>query len=296
MAVAKIFNNFQLKINRFVIGLGIMACVTLYFVSCDSGKDEKIQLTKQRRKINLIAHRGASDVAPENTLAAVKKALQGPADYIEVDVHQTKDGAIILMHDATVNRTTNGQGTIASLTLAEIKKLDAGLWYDSAYQHERVPTLSETLALVKGRKKLLIEIKKGRDGLYNGIENKILAIIQENKAQNWCILQTFYDPVLENIWKNELAVPTHKLIVAKIPFIPLYFDHRLQWGNFDKYDRAMAINANQYFTTQGFVKELHNSGFKTYPWTVDDPQAINRVLALGADGVMSSSISQLEIE
>ncbi|GEO06213.1 glycerophosphoryl diester phosphodiesterase [Adhaeribacter aerolatus] len=273
-----------------------MACISLYFASCDSGSSEKIELTKLRRKISLIAHRGASDAAPENTLAAIKKALQGPADYIEVDVHQTKDGEVILMHDATVNRTTDGHGAIAKLTLAEIKKLDAGLWYDSAYRHEKVPTLAETLQLVRGRKKLLIEIKKGRDGFYKGLEHKILTIIRENKAQNWCILQTFYDPVLENIWKNELAVPTHKLIVAKIPFLPLYFDHRIRWGSFDKYDRAIAINANQYFTTQGFVKELHNNGFKTYPWTVDDPQAINRVLALGADGVITNTISHLEIE
>ena len=278
------------------MGLLAMACITLYFVSCNSGNDEKIELTKYRRKINLIAHRGASDAAPENTLAAVKKALQSQADFIEVDVHQTKDGAVILMHDATVNRTTNGQGAIANLTLAEIKKLDAGLWYDSAYRHERVPTLNEILQLVKGQKKLLIEIKKGQNGFYDGIEENILTIIQENKAHNWCIVQSFYDQVLGNIWKNEFAVPTHKLIVGKIPFIPLYFDHRLRWGNFDKYDRAIAINANQYFTTQGFVKELHNSGFKTYPWTVDDPQAINRVLAMGADGVISNTVSHLEIE
>lgn len=273
-----------------------MACIILYFVSSDSDNNQKVQLSKHHRKISLIAHRGASDAAPENTLAAIKKALQSPVDFIEIDVHQTKDGEVVLMHDATVNRTTNGQGEIVNFTLSEIKKLDAGLWYNLAYQQERVPTLEETLKLVRGRKKLLIEIKKGQDDFYPGIENKILSIIQQHKAQNWCIVQSFYDDVLQNIWKSEFAVPTHKLIVAKFPFIPVYFDHRLRWGNFDKYDRAMAINANQYFITQGFVKELHNSGFKTYPWNLNDSEAINRVLAMGADGVITNAVSQLEVE
>lgn len=295
--MAKLINYLPLlKANRLFIGLALIGFITLYLASCGSGSEEKVQLTKYRRHVTLIAHCGASDTAPENTLAAVKKALQSPADVIEVDVHQTKDGEIVLMHDASVNRTTNGHGEIANLTLAEIKKLDAGLWFDSAYQQERVPTLEETLKLVKGRKKLLIEIKKGKNEYYNGIEDKILTLIQQYKAQNWCIIQSFYDEVLENIWKSEFAVPTYKLIVVKIPFIPLYFDHRFRWGNFDKYDRAVAINANQYFTTQGFVKDLHNRGFKTYAWTVDAPEAINRVLSIGADGVITNNVSKLEFE
>ena len=295
--MAIIFNYLSLlKANRFLIGLALVGFITLYLASCGSGTDEKVQLTRYRRNVMLIAHRGASDGAPENTLAAIKKALQSPVGIIEIDVHQTKDGEVILMHDATVDRTTNGHGEVANLTLSEIKKLDAGSWFDSVYRQERVPTLAEALQLVKGRKKLLIEIKKGRDDYYSGIEDKVLAIIQENKAQDWCLIQTFYDQVLENIWNSEFTVPTHKLIVGKIPLIPLYFDHRFRWGNFDKYDRAVAINANQYFTTQGFVKDLHNNGFKTYPWNVDDPQAINRVLATGADGVITNNVAKLEIE
>ncbi|MDB5263030.1 MAG: hypothetical protein JWQ14_2311 [Adhaeribacter sp.] len=294
--MAKNFNYLSLlKAHRLFIGLALIGFITIY-LAWGAGADEKVQLSKYQRHVSLIAHRGASDGAPENTLAAVKKALQSKAAVIEIDVHQTKDAEVVLMHDVSVNRTTNGHGQIAHLTLTEIKKLDAGLWFDSVYRQERVPTLAETLQLVKGRKKLLIEIKKGRDEFYPGLEDKVLAIIQEHKARDWCIIQSFYDPVLEKIWNSEYAVPTHKLIVGKVPLIPLYFDHRLRWGNFDKYDRAIAINANQYFTTRGFVKELHNSGFKTYPWTVDNPEAINRLLSIGADGIITNNVSTLEIE
>ena len=279
-----------------IIGIIMLGFLALYFISGGSNTDDKVYLTNLQRKVAIIAHRGASDTAPENTLAAIRKALLSPVDYIEVDIHQTKDGELILMHDATVNRTTNGQGTIADLTLTEIKKLDAGTWFDSAYQHEKVPTLNEVLEIVKGHKKLLIEIKKGDGEFYNGIEDKTLALIQKHRAQDWCVIQSFYDEVLEKIWQSELAVVTHKLIIGKLPWLPLYFDHRFRWGNFDKYDRAAAINAHQYFASKEFIKYVHNKGFKTFIWTVNDAGTINRVLASGADGVLTNNVSKLQFD
>jgi glycerophosphoryl diester phosphodiesterase len=273
----------------------LLICLLLVFAGCSPDSVEKIMLVRQKRKIALIAHRGAADAAPENTLAAIRKALEGPAEFIEIDVHQTRDHQVVVMHDAAVDRTTNGQGPIANLTLAELRQLDAGSWFDSTFSHEKVPTLAEVLTLVKGRKKLLIEIKKG-DDFYEGIENNTLDLIRQHQAQSWTVIQSFYDEVLTKVWKSEYAVPTHKLIVGKVPWLPLYFDHRLRWGSLDKYYRASAINVNQYFATRAFIRHVHNKGFKTYVWTVDDPQDINKVTARGADGVISNTVSRLEIE
>jgi glycerophosphoryl diester phosphodiesterase len=266
-----------------------------YSFACGSNSPERIRLVNQKRKIALVAHRGASDVAPENTLAAVRKALQTPAEFIEIDIHQTRDSQVVLMHDASIDRTTNGEGYISDLTLDEIKKLDAGSWFDSTYRNERVPTLEEVLQLVKGQKKLLIEIKKGPE-YYSNIENLTLALIRKHNAGNWCVIQSFYDPVLQKIWKNEFAVTTHKLIIGKMPWLPLYFDHGLRWGSFDKYYRASAINVNQYFATKSFIRHVHNNGFKTFVWTLDDPKAINYVIERGADGVFSNKTSSLLVE
>ena len=97
-----------------------------------------------------VAHRGASGDYPENTLLAFEKALEIGVDEIELDLHSTKDGHLVVMHDATVDRTTDGTGAIAELTLAEIKALDAGSSFDERFRDERVPTWEEALDLVQG--------------------------------------------------------------------------------------------------------------------------------------------------
>jgi glycerophosphoryl diester phosphodiesterase len=282
------------RLNNWLPQL-VLICLFTSFSGCSTGDVEKIMLVRQKRKIALIAHRGAADSAPENTLAAIRKALESPAEYIEIDIHQTRDQQVVVMHDATVDRTTNGKGNIADLTLAELRQLDAGSWYDPSFHQEKVPTLAEVLALVKGKKKLLIEIKKG-DDYYAGIEANTLELIRQHKAQSWTVIQSFYDEVLTQVWKSEYAVPTHKLIVGKLPWLPVYFDHRLRWGSLDKYYRAAAINVNQYFATRAFIRHVHSKGFKTYVWTVDEPQDINKVTGRGADGVISNTVAHLEIE
>lgn len=108
----------------------------------------------------VIAHRGASGYAPENTAAAFRAALTLGADAIETDLRLSKDGRIVLMHDATVDRTTDGSGRVEELTAAELKSLDAGAWFDPAYRGDRVLFLEEALALVDRRVPLVLEIKE----------------------------------------------------------------------------------------------------------------------------------------
>ncbi|GIV33181.1 MAG: hypothetical protein KatS3mg031_0716 [Chitinophagales bacterium] len=113
------------------------------------------------RPVRTVAHRGASKVAPENTLAAFLKAAEMGVDYVEMDVRQTKDGHFVLMHDASVRRTTDGKGRVADLTLEEIKKLDAGSWFSSEFAGESVPTLREVLRAIKGKVLPDIDFKAG---------------------------------------------------------------------------------------------------------------------------------------
>lgn len=268
----------------------------LFLISAcgSSGSTEKgIVLKKQARKVHVIAHRGASGIAPENTLAAVKKALDTSADFIEIDVHQTKDGEVVVIHDATVDRTTDGTGAVADFTLAELKKLDAGTKHDSSFAGERIPTLAQVLKAVKGKKKVLIELKKGEE-YYEGLEKNVLQVIKENRAEDWTVLQSFHDPILERIWKMDFVIPTHKLIVGKIPFLPIFIDHELKFGSFDRYSEAAAINMHRFFASKSFITSLHNQGFKTFIWTEDKPKNVKRLFEMGADGVMTNHPELIE--
>lgn len=273
----------------------VLIFLIIMFIGCATGKNEKVMLVRQKRKIALIAHRGAADSAPENTLAAIRKALDSPAEYIEIDIHQTLDHQVVVMHDATVDRTTNGKGKIADLTLAQLRQLDAGSWYDPSFGQEKVPTLEEVLSLVNGKKKLLIEIKKG-DDFYAGIEDKALELIEKHRARDWTVIQSFYDEVLNKVWKSQYQVITHKLLIGKLPWLPVYFDHRLRWGSLDKYYRAAAINVHRHFASRAFIRHVHHKGFKTYVWTVDEPGEINKLTERGADGVISNTVAHLEME
>jgi glycerophosphoryl diester phosphodiesterase len=108
----------------------------------------------------IIGHRGAAGLAPENTLASIEKALSLGVDRIEIDIHQTKDNVLVVIHDETLERTTNGKGKIKDLTYREILKYSAGAKFSPACENEKVPTLAEVLDLIDGKSQLLIELKK----------------------------------------------------------------------------------------------------------------------------------------
>jgi hypothetical protein len=125
----------------------------------------------------IIAHRGASAYAPENTLAAFKKAIDLGADGIELDVHLSKDGEVVVIHDRTIDRTSNGKGQVAEMSLKELKALDFGSWFSDEYQKESIPLLREVLELLKDWNGLLnIELKQ------NGLERYPLAAALGEKA------------------------------------------------------------------------------------------------------------------
>lgn len=107
----------------------------------------------------LVGHRGALEVAPENTLASFQRALDDGVDVVEMDIRLSVDGHVVVMHDGTVDRTTNGTGVVSEMSLAELKHLDAGAWFDARYVGERIPTLAEVLAWARGKVGLLLELK-----------------------------------------------------------------------------------------------------------------------------------------
>ena len=238
----------------------------------------------------VIAHRGASSVAPENTLVSAEQGIAYGADMIELDIHLTKDGEVVVIHDHLVDRTTNGTGAIADMTLAEIQKLDAGSWKDPKFSDQRIPTLDEFLKLVNGRATVLIEIKSNDKELYEGIEKKTLDIVEANNAQSWIAYQTFHPKVIDHFLALDPDCPIYLLIVGRMPLFPIYYDDAVRWGSpFKRWkSKVLGINPNTKFATKSFINKAHKNGFKVFSWTANEDEEIERLKTNGADGIITN--------
>lgn len=146
-------------------------------------------LSSGRRPL-IVAHRGASAMAPENTLAAFRAAVELGADAIELDVQRTADGQLIVMHDPTVDRTTDGRGPLAAHSLAALKALDAGGWFGPQFAGERLPTLQEAVNVIEEKAGLFIEIKQG-PVFDDSIETAVAAVIQDAGLTARCEISSF---------------------------------------------------------------------------------------------------------
>ncbi len=240
------------------------------------------------KKTAVIAHRGDSGNAPENTLSAIKSALNLKVDMIEIDVHLSKDSVPVVIHDHTLERTTNGKGKVKNYTINDLKKLDAGSWYSKKYSNEQIPTLEEVLNLTKGNCVLLIEIKNG-SSTYPEIEKIVLNKIKENNAEKYCIIQSFDDEVLNNLDQLKCTVEIQKLVTGNIPFLPMHLvDTKLKFGSILKYKKVSAINPNFKFVDRNITKKIHDFGKKIFVWTVNDQNEMSRLIDCGVDGIITN--------
>ncbi|MEM6262207.1 MAG: glycerophosphodiester phosphodiesterase family protein [Bacteroidota bacterium] len=236
----------------------------------------------------VIAHRGASGTAPENTLSAVKRALEMGADQIEIDVHLSKDGEVIVIHDPTLERTTTGTGTVEEHTLQELKKLDAGTWFSEKFTGEPIPTLEEVLDMIDGKAVLLIEIKHGKQHLYEGISQKVIERVRKKKAASWVIIQSFETEVVEECIELAPDLEVHKLIVTNIPLLPLYTDGKLRFGSPFSFKGIKGLNPYHKTLSKRFVRKAHKKGWKVFTYTVNEEKAIQRCRELGVDGIITN--------
>ena len=260
----------------------------LFLISLAGCSQEKAPTMPAHRHVQVIAHRGASGYAPENTIASFKKAVTFHVDYVELDVHLTKDDSVLVIHDASVDRTTNGTGKVRDLTFAETQKLDAGTKFNASFAGEKLPSLDQVLDAVNGQCKIMIEIKKGED-FYPGIEQKVLDIIKKHNAQSWCEMHTFHNHVLQNWLAIDTTIKTYKLVAKKIG--KLYYDDGVRWGNSIlqlKNKNYVGLNPNQSMASQSYINEIHAAGLKTFVWTVNDESKIDELIKKGVDGIITN--------
>jgi glycerophosphoryl diester phosphodiesterase len=262
--------------------------VLIFVVSIFNGIKAQPSATQIKNKypIKVIAHRGASAHAPENTLAAVKKAIALGANYVEIDVHLSKDEKVVVIHDATLDRTTNHMGQVAFYKLEELKRFDAGAKFNEQFRGEKIPTLEEVLAITKDKAILLIEIKKGT-GFYTDIEKKIFDVIKKQEAENWVEVQSFYDPVVKNWLALETNIPIHKLMVGNL--FPFYIDYVLNAGSvFKRIEGATGLNPNVKWMGNRLYEKIKEKKLSCYVWTVNEEKDIKKLLQLKVNGIITN--------
>ena len=236
-----------------------------------------------QRKFHIIAHRGASAYAPENTLAAFRKAVELGADILELDIHQSKDSQLVVIHDGTVDRTTDGKGDVKDFTAAQLKQLDAGGWFSSRFAGERIPTLDEVFAGAPDSIVLLIELKEGSDE-YPGIEERVVALIRKRKAEQRVILKSFEGKVLEHLRSLAPDIPRLRIVVTEVPFLGLVVGHGLETGSV--LDANVEYVEHHWFgLTEGFIHDAHRKGYKVFVWDVDDWDRMEEMIDMGVDGI-----------
>jgi glycerophosphoryl diester phosphodiesterase len=267
--------------------ISIMPCIFLMvlFIMCVPEIQQPDQTTRPLGAI--FAHRGASGLAPENTLAAIERAIGFGADGVEVDVHQTKDSVLVIIHDNTIDRTTGGTGRVMDLTFAQIRQYSAGHWFDDQFAGEKVPSLDEVLALVNGRSRLLIEIKGGGD-TYPGIEERVVRAIHSRDARDWCSIQSFHHKTLMVLHRMDSTLSLYKLVMYDMPGFPIYIDSGIQFGWLRENDFVEAISVNRNSVTETLVTSLHKYGLKVYVWTVDDFLDMVHLFRIGVDGIITN--------
>ena len=224
-----------------------------------------------------IAHRGASGRAPENTLAAFKSAIEFGVDAVELDLHGTADGEIVVIHDSTLDRTTDLHGCINETTLETIQSADAGGWFDAEFSGESVPTLTEALACIRKEAIAVLEIK---DPL---IAEAVVAKIHETETLDAAVVISFHTRVLQTIRTLEPHIATGWLIGRHNKHVsPIELCRQL--GELG----SSLLNVNHELITAEFAYEIRRRGIALWCWTVDDIARMGEMQAFGVQGITSN--------
>lgn len=212
----------------------------------------------------IMGHRGAANLEPENTLRSIARAIEIGVDAVEIDVRLTRDEEIVVIHDETLDRTTNGKGFVKRYTLEELKEFDAG-------KGERIPTLQEVMDLTADKVCLVIELKE------KGTEKKVVEMIQNNEVAHRVYVISFWHRLVQAVKRLDGDIKTGVLLVG----CPVDLSVAARAS-------ADAFVMRYRFVDGQFVQMAHNGGLKVFLWNIDDPDLLERYVAMGVDGIGSN--------
>ena len=222
--------------------------------------------------VEVTAHRGYSAVYPENTIPAFKGAIQVGADWAELDVQQTADGEVIVMHDSNLKRTTGLDKEVWQVTWDEIKDLDNGSWFDKKYQTVRIPTLEEVLKVCRGKIHLNIEIKpSGHD---KDLEEQVAKLLKKYHMRDTCVVSSLKYDSLRKIKEADDSIETAYIT-------------SVSYGNFTNLEYADGYSVESTLLSKGFVNKAQKAGKQIYVWTVNSEERLEKVVGMGIDNVIT---------
>jgi glycerophosphoryl diester phosphodiesterase len=223
----------------------------------------------------VISHAACKGHAPENTLAGIRAATELGVDAIEIDVHASRDGVPLLIHDETLERTTNGAGRVSDQTLDSLRALDAGAGFGPRYAGERIPTLAEVLDVTRRSCLLVIEIKQ------RGIEREVAEVVRRLDAADASMIWSFHADVVEAARTALPEVPVARLWGGQTGTLAALLADTVRYG-------AQAVSVHHSAVDEALVRAARLRGLAVYTWTVDEPADQRRVGACGVAGICTN--------
>lgn len=238
----------------------------------------------------LVAHRGSSTFAPENTLAAFQQALTDGADAIELDVRLSHDGEVVVIHDARLERTTNGRGKVRDCSLQELKRLSAGAWFHQRFSSERIPTLDDVFECVGGEMGVNIEIKTELSRRFTGeIVERCIHVVRRHRASGYVMISSFHHPFVN------YAKALDPGITAGVLYHPVRHYRR------SASVLVAAANADFFICHRNAIqgkniRRIHKNGYLVGAYTVDTNKSLEQMLGIGVDCVFSNNPGRMKRE
>ena len=267
---SKLVRTFCGPVTAVVLTIAMLAGETVYLVY--AMRATRAEATASSQYISVSAHRGGARKAPENTMSAIKYAVDSMSDYAEIDVQETSDGEIVLMHDTNLKRTTGLNASIWTLTYDEISQLDAGVRFNKKFRGEQIPKLEEVIAYAKGKINLNIEVK------YNGhnqnIVKKVVKIIEDNDFVDQCVLTSMNYNFLRQAKKIN-------------PDIKTGYTMKMSYGGLEDMDAADFFSVKYTYITESFVEHAHSLGKEVCAWTLNYQGDMQRMVNCGVDNIIT---------
>lgn len=226
-----------------------------------------------------LGHRGFPEEAPENTVPAFIKAMEAGAHGIELDVHLSSDGALVVIHNRTVDKTTDGSGQVSRLTLAELKTLDAGTWFSPEFNGTRISTLEETIEVLPKEAFINIEIKSSAlTG--SALEQKVSAVIENYRLYGRVIVSSFNPFSLLRIKKFNPRIPVGMLYIPILSVLPRF--------NLINLIKPEALHPYYKKVNAAYMSRARSRGYQVNVWTVNTLTEMEKMLNLGVDGIITN--------
>ena len=274
----KIGRTKKIKMLRVYFNTGISILVVLFgaFLTHEVVSGNLNLNIESVKKMEVSAHRGASYMYPENTLASFVGAKRLGADYIELDVHKSLDGKLVIVHDDNLKRVAGINKKVENMTYDEIKTVDVGSFFKDEFKNERIPLLSEALEFARENNiRLIIEIKKGKEN--NDIEQDVIDLVNEYNFKNRCVIASLNYGVIENV---KTIDPSFKTVYI-LGFII---------GDINMLTEADVYSIEESSINRNLVNKIHNSGKEVYAWTVNSEESINDMIDMNVDNIITDNI------